>query len=600
VSITELRGIGVSPGVAIGTALVVEHGIGEIPDRRLEQADVAAELARFEAAVEQARSELVSAEERAGREVGEAIVQIFDAQKMILEDRGFLAPVAQRIQEQHQNAERAVSDVGRELQARFARIDDPYLRERGADINTLTVRLLRILMGHVSLRLDRLTNPVILIAHDLSPAETAHLDRENVLAFVTDTGGRTSHTAIMARSLEIPAVVGTHEATAHVRSGDRVVLDGVEGLLIVSPDEAVEAEYRNKREAYLARELALAGRREQDSVTPDGRRISLHANLETSGEVDAALRHGAQGVGLFRSEFLYLGGDGTVPDEEAQFQEYRAVVEALAPATVTIRTLDLGGEKFLPDGLGAAVGSDGLLGLRGIRRSLQVPELFDTQLRALLRASAFGDLRIVLPFVTELDEVLEARSRIEEIAADLRQEGIACRDRVPVGPMLEIPAATLIVDRLAEHVDFFSIGTNDLIQYLLAVDRANDAVAHLYEPLHPGVLRILESVIREARAYEVPVSLCGEVASDPLTAMVLIGLGIDELSMAPVSIPVIKSLVRCLPATEAREIARRALEMRTAREVEEFALNELMAHFPDGFLVAGQFPPAAASDGEGT
>lgn len=581
------EGIGVSPGVALGTALVLEWGVGEVPRRTLAPSDTADELARVDEAIETVRRELLDVEQLAGREVGEGIAQIFDAQKMILEDHSFLDPIRERICEDLHSAEWAVQTVGVELQARFARIDDPYLRARGADIETLTTHLLRILLGQPSPRLDRLAEPVIVVAHDISPAQTATLDREHVLGFVTDAGGRTSHTAIMARSMEIPAIVGMHDATQHVRTGDRVILDGAKGLLIVRPDEATEGEYRSKRAAYRVREAELAAQREDEVVTPDGHTVTLHANLESALEIEAARRHGATGVGLFRSEFMYLRAGHGLPDEDAHFEEYRAVLEAVAPgAPVTIRTMDLGGDKNLPVVLGGGE-HDSLLGLRGIRRSLADDDLFVPQVRGLLRASVHGNLRIVLPFITEVDEVVTARARILAIAAELRESGEPVSEDIPIGAMLEVPAATMIIEHLAEHVDFFSVGTNDLIQYLLAVDRTNDAVAYLYEPLHPGVLRILDYVATTARAHSVPLSLCGEVAADPLTAMVLLGLGFDELSMTPGSIPVIRSLVRRLPIAEAQRIAAHALTLPTAREVEEFALEQLMAHFPDGFSVAG-------------
>ncbi|NKB90060.1 MAG: phosphoenolpyruvate--protein phosphotransferase [Acidobacteria bacterium] len=580
------EGIGVSPGVVSGRAVVVERGVGDVPERLLEPNDIEAEVTRFDQAIDAVRSELGSVERRAGREVGEELARIFDAQKLILDDRSFVETIRSRIRDDRRNAEAAVRDVANGLQARFARIDDSYLRDRGADIETLATHLLRILLGQEALRLDHLEESVVVVAHDLSPAETATLDREHVLGFVTDAGGRTSHTAIMARSMEIPAVVGTHDATLHVQTGDRVILDGAEGVMIVNPSAEIEAEYEQKRSAYEDRESVLAAMREELAETPDGLRITLQANLESVRELEGAHRHGATGIGLYRSEFLYLRADGELPDEEAHFEEYRAILQEMGPAQVTIRTMDLGGEKSLPTALRAA-GDNSLLGLRGIRRSLHDADIFAVQLRGLIRASAYGNLRIVLPFVTELAEVLEARKCIDAVAADLRQSGVAFDEDIPIGAMLEVPAASLIVEQLSDHVDFFSVGTNDLIQYLLAVDRTNDAVADLYEPLHPGVLRVLNAIATTAREREIPLCLCGEVAADPLTAMVMIGLGYEDLSMAPGSIPVIKNLVRHLPGGDARRIAREALALRTAAEVEEFALAELMAHLPDDFSVAG-------------
>ncbi len=500
----------------------------------------------------------------------------------MLDGSGLVEPIRDRIRSLGQNVEWAVKSVGDDLSERFARIADPYLRERRNDLGDLTTRLLRTLSGEEGLRREDFEELPVLFAYDLSPSDTALLNRDHVLAFVTDVGGPTSHTAIMARSLQIPAVVGAHDTSEWVRTGDQVIVDGSDGTVVVHPDAELLTRYRDKRESMERRDRALLADRALPAVSPDGIHVRLAANIESAEEAETALRFGAAGVGLFRSEFLYLRSRERPPDEEAHYLEYRAVLQAVSPEPVTIRTLDLGGEKDLPNPRDILQADSNLLGVRGIRQSLEKPGPFETQLRGLQRASVHGELRIVFPLVTDLDEVQQAKAALRRAREAVVADGHAVADQIPVGVMLEVPAAALIVDHLAEEVDFFSIGTNDLIQYLLAVDRNNDGVAHLYEPLHPAVLRLLEQVVEKAHARGIPVSLCGEAASDPLTAMVFLGYGIDELSMAPSSVPVIKQLIRRVPAQDARQVLAHAMKLPTAQEVEELALERLKEHFPDG------------------
>lgn len=575
------QGIGVSPGIAIGRALVLEKRItvarSEVPAERIEQ-----EIERLQEAVARVREQLHGIEKKAGRELGAGIAHIIDAQRMMLEDDSFLARVGERIR-LGENAEWAVKCVGDDLRARFARISDPYLRERGNDLDDLASRLLRTLGGQQDIELDSLRDPIVLVAADLAPSETAMLDRARVLGLGTDVGGRTSHTAIVARTMEIPAVVGLHDATERVRTGDMVVIDGNDGRLLVHPSPAMLGTYQRKQRAHAERERCRLRTRDLPALTPDGVRVRLMANIEAASDVPSVVAYGCDGVGLFRSEFLYLRRSSGLPTEGDHYREYRQVLEALDPAPVTVRTLDLGGEKNLPGDLARLQEASSLLGLRAIRYALRETEMFRAQLRGLLRASAHGSLRIVLPFVSGLDEVREARTMIRESAHDLVREGHPVAEDVPVGLMIEVPGAALIADHLAREADFFAIGTNDLIQYLLAVDRNNESVAHLYEPLHPAVLRALERITEAAREAAIPVTLCGETAADPLTAMVYLGFGIRELSMSPVAVPVIKGVLRQLPLAEARETLQAAMGLATAREVEALALERLMAHFPDGF-----------------
>lgn len=579
------RGVGVSPGIAIGRALVAEHRVRHVPRLTLPADRLAREIERLDAAADAVRRELADIEDRAGRELGSGIAQIIEAQLMMLDDHSFLAAIRDRIRAERHNAEWAVKEIGDDLSARFARIADDVLRERGNDLDDLAGRMLRRLCGVQRMDLGNLEEPIVLLSYDLSPADTAILDREHVLGFGTDAGGRTSHTAIMARSLEIPAVVGINGVAEAVRTGDRVILDGNEGRLIVDPSDAMVAEYDERRQRQMWRRRELLAMSNLPARTPDGFEVRLLANVESAAEIASARDHGAGGVGLFRSEYLYLRSWHALPTEEDHYREYRAALESMAPAAVTIRTLDLGGEKDLPSDFGGLREDNALLGLRGIRHSLHARDLFVTQIRGLLRASTCGDLRIVLPFVSGIEEVREARAIIDEVRAQLRAEGVAVAAEIPTGIMLEVPAAAMVVDHLADEADFLSVGTNDLIQYLLAVDRSNDAVSHLHNPLHPAVLRLLDQIVRAARARSVPVTICGESAADPLTAMVLLGLGIEELSMVPSAIPVIRNMIRRVKLEEARQTLALAMEARTAREVEELALERLMAHFPDGFAI---------------
>lgn len=578
------RGIGVSPGIAIAPALVLERRLSHVPKFDLAPEHVEQELKRLQDAVAATRRQLAEIEHKAGLELGSTIALIIDAQRLMLEDEAFLTPIRDRIRKLGQNAEWAVKLVGDGLSERFSRLSDPYLRQRANDLDDLAGRLVRTLSGSADFRLDNLVEPVVLVAYDLSPSDTAMLDRSKIAAFVMDVGGRTSHTAIMARSLEIPAIVGLHDATERVRSGAEVIIDGNEGTLVIGPTPALLKEYRNKQAAYADREDAMLAANDLPATTPDGVSVALLANIESASEAAVARRYGATGVGLFRSEYLYLRKPERLPTEQEHFIEYRDVLAAMVPDAVSVRTLDLGGEKDLPGEFKCLQGSDSLLGVRAIRHSMQEQTMFVAQLRGLLRASVYGNLRIILPFISGVEELRAVKTVIADVRRDLEAEGAPVAADIALGVMIEVPSAALVADHLAQEVDFFSIGTNDLIQYLLAVDRNNDAVSHLYEPLHPAVLRLLDQVVRVAREAGIPVSLCGETASDPLTAMVYLGLCIDEFSMSPSSIPVIRKLVRNVPHVEMRRILTRSLQLRTAREVEEFALEQLMAHFPDGFM----------------
>ena len=575
------RGIGVSPGVVMGPALVLERRRAGVERKTLEAGAIEAELDRLHEAVARSAEELADLKRRTDESLGHGVAQIFDAQALLLRDSMYIGEVITRVQERGQNAEWAVREVGRDLSNRLSSIADVYLRERGTDVDDLTERLLRALFGEEGHRLDQLSEPIVLFAHDLTPSETAQLEPSQVLGFATDIGSRTSHTAIVARSLEIPAVVGLHDITGAVQSGEKVVLDGDEGLVFTSPSDALVAGYRDKQKSAARRRAELLESRDVPATTKDGFAVSLLANIESAADVDSALEHGAEGVGLFRSEYLYLRRPGVLPTEDEHYEEYRAVLERLAPRPVAIRTLDIGGEKLLPADPGVDPPGNSLLGLRALRLALREREIFSTQLRGLLRASVHGNLQLLLPFVSTIDEVRESLGLIGEVRDQLVAEGHGVVESIPVGVMLEVPAAALIVDLLADEVDFLAIGSNDLIQYMLAVDRANDAVAHLYEPLHPAVLRVLRRIVSVAQERGIPVSMCGEMAAEPLTALVLVGFGIDQLSMNSVAIPLIKDVIRRLRREDAEQILGRAMELKTAQEIEDLVLEEFMSTFPD-------------------
>jgi len=575
------QGIGVSPGVAIGPALVLERTRAAVTEKTLPSAQAIGELTRLADAVSRARAELDSLKQRADVALGAGVAQIFDAQMLLLEDPMFLGEIESRVRTRQQNAEWAVRQVGRNLSNRLSSISDVYLRERGTDVDDLTERLLRALLGEEGHRLDQLSEPIVLFAHDLTPSETALLDPAMVLGFATDVGSRTSHTAIVARSLGIPAVVGLHDITSVLQSGERVAIDGDAGVVVVAPEESELRRYREGDALRVRQAAGYFAQRDRPAITQDGFRVTILANIEGAGDAAAVAASGGEGVGLFRSEYLYLRNPGVLPTEEEHYTEYRAVLQALGDRPVAIRTLDIGGEKLLGGDPGGQSSPESLLGLRALRLALREREVFGTQLRGMLRASVHGNLRIMLPFVSGLEELREARALIEETRDHLVAAGYPVADEIPVGAMLEVPAAAMAVDLLADEVDFFAIGSNDLIQYLLAVDRSNDSVAHLYEPLHPAVLRILRHIVDTARAKNIPVSMCGEMAAEPLSALILIGFGIDQLSMIPSAIPLIKNVVRNLNRAEARELLERAFVLGTAAEIEALALPRLLAAFPD-------------------
>jgi phosphotransferase system enzyme I (PtsI) len=560
-----LEGVPAAPGIGIGVAAVLRREEPVVPEYTVAADAVAAEVERLERAVAAAAQQLERI--RAPLASVEIVDAILRTQIMILEDRQLLEDTTRRIRSERINAEWAVEQELRRLDRLFASMEDAYLRERRADLRYAARRLLQNLLGHEPERLGELRGPAVVIASDLSPAEIGQIDRRRVVAFVTEAGGRTSHAAIVATSLGLPAVVGVDGATTRVRDGESVIVDGAAGRVVLHPDALTIQGYRGRIRSEAAQEREWLRRADLPAETRDGRPIQMLANIERAEELSHIRSYGARGVGLFRTEFLYLNR-ARAPDEEEQLGHYRAVLEAVAPDAAVIRTLDLGADK-LPCSVSRRAEMNPALGLRGIRVSLGDRALLRLQLRAMLRASAHGRLRILLPMVASVEEVRATREALEEARAELEREGRAVGSDVALGAMVETPAAVAIADVLAREADFLSIGTNDLIQYMLAVDRENESVAYLYNALHPAVLRAIRDCVLAAHRADRSVAVCGEMASDPVSSLVLLGLGVDGLSMQAAAIPRVKAVLRATTQADARALARRLVELSSGAEVAE-------------------------------
>lgn len=571
-----------SPGIAIGPARVVRKTAVHVVEHVLAESEVTGEIGRFGAAVAASRAQLEEVARRHLAEGRSELAAILEAHLLIAQDPAILEEVEDRIRSRLRNAEAVVSGVVGEHAATLAALPDAYLAERAADVRDVGDRIIRNLLGlpdpaerlrpadGLAGRPAGAATPEaagIILAHDLAPSDTAQLDRRQVLAFVTETGGPTSHTAIMARALEIPAVVGTGEFGAEAPEGATVIVDGDRGVVVLQPDEETIAGYRSRQAERAAERQRLAGLRDLPAVTTDGRRVELAANLGHPREAARALEQGAAGVGLYRTEFLFLDRP-TLPGEDEQYEAYRAVAEAFGERPVIIRTLDIGGDKEVP-ALGLPGEANPFLGWRALRISLERQDLFRTQLRALWRAAAHGNVMVMFPMVTTVDEVRLAKAALASAGEELAAEGQARGGKLAVGIMVETPAAATIADILAKEVDFFSLGTNDLTQYTLAVDRGNERVSHLYDPFHPAVLRLVARTLESAHQAGIWCGMCGEMAGDVAAAPFLVGIGVDELSMSPVSIPPVKEAIRGMSAARAAEAARKALNARSGAEARQ-------------------------------
>jgi phosphotransferase system enzyme I (PtsI) len=580
---STIVGIPASPGIVVGAVHVLLWERPDVRHRVIDDDEIDAELVRFHEALSVAKERILAIKERAVQNAGEAEGAIFDVQRHVLEDGEILADVEGLIR-QNYAAEKAFDLVLEERRHLFARHQQPMIRERVGDLDDVHIRVLSILLrlpDHDPLEVPP-GSRAVLVTHDLTPALTVQLDRNAIAAIATDSGTRTSHVAILARSLGIPAVVGLRNATARLRTGQLVVLDGSSGMLVVSPTLAEVEAYKRRAQREEASDAELRQLSQAESVTLDGVKITLRANVDRPEEADAAASSGADGVGLMRTEFLVVGR-AAMPDEEEQYRAYARVIKAFKGAPVVVRTFDIGGDK-LPVG-GYPHEANPFLGWRAIRMCLDEKDLFRTQLRALLRAGAHGDLRIMLPLIVSLDEVRETKALLQEAAHELAQRGVDFARETPLGVMVETPAAAVTADLLAAEVNFFSIGTNDLVQYTLAVDRGNANLAARFTALHPAVLRLIEATVGASARFKVDVAVCGEMASQPLMAFALIGLGLRQLSVAPRSVALIKRLVRGVSTEIAREAALAALKARTAQDAERELRRRLHAAFGEAQFI---------------
>ncbi len=581
--IRSYKGIGVSPGIAIGRAVIVEKRITSVYRIPIRDDEVAGEVTRFMESLEKTRDELLELKQKVSRSMGDEFASIFEAHAMMVSDPAFADKVIQKIESEQVNAEWALSEVQEEFQARFESFDDKYLRERTADVRDVAERVLKHLQGVAHHDLSEIKHDVIIIADDLTPSDTIHFNRRPIVGFATETGGRTSHTSIIAKSLFMPAVIGVGRLTKSVDNDEMVIVDGYEGIVIVNPTNAMVAEYRARVSRHEEAEKELLENRELSATTKDGRKIQLQANIELVEELGDAAKFGAEGIGLYRSEFLYISKSPLLPSEEEHLAVYRKLVEETAPHWCVIRTFDLGGKKLAREVMGSKEDNP-VLGLRALRLCMKHRDMFRTQLRALLRASAFGKLKIMFPLVSGVQELRQVKTLIREIRIELDNEGVAYNKDLQIGIMIEVPSAAIIADMLATEADFFAIGTNDLIQYSLAIDRSNENVSYLYEPLHPALLRLIKGVIDAGKRAGIEVSMCGEMASDPVYATVLLGLGLEIFSMNPSSIPVIKNIIRSVRYRDLRRIAEVALTKKTAQEIEEFVIESVAMRFPEGLI----------------
>ena len=576
----KLKGVVASGGIAIAKAFLLGKEELSIPKRKIFHEDVSREIYRLEEALIETRREISTLQKKISEDLGFDHAKIFEAHLLILEDRVLIEDIIQQIKNKKVNAEFAFSQSIKKYIDTLLKINDEYLRERVVDIEDVARRVMRKFLKQEEKKIQDLKEKVIIVAHDLSPSQTATLPKENILGFITDVGGRTSHTAIIARSLGIPAVVGLEIATQNIAPDDKLIIDGIEGTVIARPTDKVLRDYQRKSAKIAVIKEAIHIPKAK-ARTIDKREIVVSANIELPEELALAHEFGADGIGLYRTEYIFLGKK-ELPSEEEQYKAYLSVAKKIKPASVILRTIDIGGDKFLSQPQ-VPVEMSPFLGWRAIRFCLARPEVFKVQLRAILRASAEGNVKVMFPMISSVEDLREAKKLIDECKRELKKEGLAFDEKISIGIMIEVPSAALTADVLAKESDFFSIGTNDLIQYSLAVDRANEKVAYLYDPAHPAVLRLIKSVIENAHKNNIWVGMCGEMAGEPLFALLLLGFGLDEFSMPPPFIPKIKELIRSVNFKDTQALALKAVDFSTSREVEKFLQEELRRFLKDDY-----------------
>jgi len=562
-----VQGISASQGIAYGQVFVFIQSDVEVPNYQVDVDKRIAEVSRFEKALVTTRQQISKIKGEVEKNLGPEEALIFDAHLLVLEDQALIGETIREFETTGRNIETCFNQISARYIQAFSEIDDEYLRERAGDIRDVAQRVLQNLLGQAENSLGRLAEQRIIVANDISPSDSANIDRAAALGLVTDSGSRTSHAVIMARSMKVPAVVGVRDLTTRVKNGDWAIVDGYDGVVILNPSETTLFRYGRIQERKKTFETRLLQANEQPAVTLDGVAVTLLANIERVEEVKAVKDFRAEGVGLFRTEYLFLNS-ARIPTEQEQFVAYKAVVEGVAPFPVIIRSLDLGGDKPMAGNPHLFPKEDNpFMGFRAIRFCLVHTDIFKDQLRAILLASAFGKVRLMYPMISGSEEMAKANAVLAECKAELKARGQAFDEKLEVGAMIEIPSAAATADLLARDCAFFSIGTNDLIQYLLAIDRVNDRIAHLYEPTHPAVIRTLKHIVNEAHRHQVPVSVCGEMAGDPVYAPLLLGLGVDSLSMSPAWLPSVKYLIRAMTMKDARELADQALTMSSPKEI---------------------------------
>jgi phosphotransferase system enzyme I (PtsI) len=568
---TRFHGMGVSPGIARGAIQVMRDELEEIDRYPIDPSQVSAEIARFESALVQTRIQILEMQQKIAEAIGTKDAGIFDAHLLVVEDRTLIDEVLRKLQAEHVNVEAVFHEVATKYADTLGQIDDPYLRERALDIQDVMRRVVRNLQGKAPKMMPLPGQAHILVAHNLTPSDAASMDRDRVLGIATDLGSRTSHTAIMARSLTIPAAVGLHDVTEQVESGTTALLDGYTGLLIVNPSPETLSYYSKVEVRHLEVSKDLAELRERSATTRDGEHIVLSANIELPDDVTSVSANGAEGIGLYRTEFLYLDRD-SLPGEEEQHQTYRRVAESVRPHPLIIRTFDLGGDK-IAGGIDVSDELNPFLGWRAIRFCLEHPEVFKPQLRAILRASELGNVKLMFPMISGKAELRRALEMVDECKSELASAGIPFNTEMQIGAMIEIPSAAICAESLAGDVDFFSIGTNDLIQYAIAVDRVNERIAHLYEPSHPAVLQLIKMVAEAAQKHNIWFGVCGEMAGDIELTPLLLGLRVDELSVSPALVPRVKSAIRSLSREECEKLVEEVLSLDTPAAILERSLQ---------------------------
>ncbi len=573
------KGIPVSPGVAIGKAFVLSGESVKIEVEQIPAKDIHKEIKRFEDALEKTREELKAATSATRSRIGSENAKIFEMHNLVLDDPVLKEETIQKIRDDKLSAEYAFYTVMQKYQNQLAAVKDEYFQMRSADLRDVKRRVIRNIQGDRTDFLQKLEGAAIIIARDLTPSDTVALDRHKILGFATDLGGKTSHSAIMARSFRVPAVVGLRHLTKYVKNNDRIILDGNEGVVYVNPDRKTLQYYQKLQKKIHEINRQLSVLKNLPARTLDGREIELAANLEFTDEVETVIEFGARGIGLYRTDYLFLARTD-LPTEDEQFEEYKAVVERMRPYPVIIRTLDVGGDKN-PQNINIPPEANPYLGYRAIRICLERHDVFLPQLRAILRASAYGNIKILFPMISSIKELREAKTLLEKARRELRKRKVPFSDDIEIGVMIEVPSAAIIADLISREVDFLSIGTNDLVQYLLAVDRGNERIAYLYQDLHPAVLRTIRDVVQAAHRNGTWVGVCGEMGGNPLATLILLGLGIDEISVSPIVLPEIKKIIRSVSHPESVRIAEKVLSMTTAEEIEKFMMRYMRRKFKD-------------------